>query len=167
LAPGAAQRLGLGAAELRAASGQLVAASISGYGTGGPMEQRKAYDMLIQAQAGLISITGTPETPVKTGIPTADIAAGMYCAQAVLAALLRRQHAGEGATIEVSMLEATVEWMGYALYTQMHTGTQPPRMGLSHSSIAPYDAFPTRDGQILIGVQNDNGWRPDVPGGPG
>jgi itaconate CoA-transferase len=158
LAPGAAQRLGLDPAELRAGSPRLVAASISGYGTGGPMEQRKAYDMLIQAQAGLISITGTPETAVKTGIPTADIASGMYCAQAVLAALLRRDRTGEGATIEVSMLEATVEWMGYGLYTQMYTGVQPPRMGLSHSSIAPYDSFPTRDGQGLIGVQNDSGW---------
>jgi crotonobetainyl-CoA:carnitine CoA-transferase CaiB-like acyl-CoA transferase len=158
LAPGAAQRLGLDPAELRAGSQRLVAASISGYGNGGPMEQRKAYDMLIQAQAGLISITGTPETAVKTGIPTADIASGMYCAQAILAALLRRDRTGEGATIEVSMLEATVEWMGYALYTQMYTGIQPPRMGLSHNSIAPYDSFPTRDGQVLIGVQNDSGW---------
>ena len=112
-------------------------ASLSGFGLGGPMEQRKAYDMLIQAEAGLIAITGTPETPVKTGIPTADIASGMYCSQAILAALLRRWRTGEGATIEVSMLEATAEWMGYALYTQMHTGRQPPRMGLSHSSIAP------------------------------
>ena len=159
LAPGAAERLGLGAGELRSSRPQLVVASLSGFGLGGPMEQRKAYDMLIQAEAGLIAVTGTPETPVKTGIPTADIASGMYCSQAILAALLRRWRTGEGATIEVSMLEATVEWMGYALYTQMHTGRQPARMGLSHSSIAPYDAFPTRDGQILIGVQNDSGWR--------
>jgi len=159
LAPGAAERLGLGAGELRSARPELVVVSLSGYGTGGPMEQRKAYDMLVQAEAGLISITGTPDAPAKTGIPTADIAAGMYCAQAVLAALLRRACTGEGATVEVSMLEATVEWMGHALYTQMHTGSQPPRMGLSHSSIAPYDAFPTRDGQVLIGVQNDSGWR--------
>jgi itaconate CoA-transferase len=159
LAPGAAERLGLGARELRSGHPELVAVSMSGFGAGGPMEQRKAYDMLIQAEAGLIAVTGTPETPVKTGIPTADIASGMYCSQAILAALLRRWRTGEGATIEVSMLEATVEWMGYALYTQMHTGRQPPRMGLSHSSIAPYDAFPTRDGQILIGVQNDSGWR--------
>ena len=159
LAPGAAGRLGLGAAELRSARPELVVANLSGFGLGGPMEQRKAYDMLIQAEAGLISITGTPETPVKTGIPTADIASGMYCSQAILAALLRRWRTGEGATIDVSMLEATVEWMGYALYTQMHTGWQPPRMGLSHSSIAPYDAYPTRDGQLLIGVQNDSGWR--------
>jgi crotonobetainyl-CoA:carnitine CoA-transferase CaiB-like acyl-CoA transferase len=170
LAPGAAERLGLGAGELRSGRPQLVVASLSGFGRGGPMEQRKAYDMLIQAEAGLIAITGTAQTPVKTGIPTADIASGMYCSQAILAALLRRWRTGEGATIEVSMLEATVEWMGYALNTQLHTGRQPPRMGLSHSSIAPYDAFPTRDGQILIGVQNDSGWRTlvtavlDVPG---
>jgi crotonobetainyl-CoA:carnitine CoA-transferase CaiB-like acyl-CoA transferase len=115
--------------------------------------------MLIQAEAGLISITGTPDTPVKTGIPTSDIAAGMYASQAVLAALLRRFRTGEGATIDVAMLDATVEWMGYALYTQMHTGVQPPRMGVSHSSIAPYDAYPTSDGEVLVGVQNDRGWR--------
>ncbi|MGY6653556.1 CaiB/BaiF CoA transferase family protein [Amycolatopsis sp. TRM77291] len=157
LAPGAAERLGFG--DLRAAHPELVVVNLSGFGSGGPMEQRKAYDMLIQAEAGLIAITGTPEAPAKTGIPTADIASGMYCAQAVLAALLRRWRTGEGATIEVSMLEATVEWMGYALNTRMYAGTEPERMGLSHSSIAPYDAFPTRDGQMLIGVQNDTGWR--------
>ncbi|MBS2937956.1 CoA transferase [Nocardioides sp. J2M5] len=159
LAPGAAARLGLGAEELRAERPALVVASLSGYGSGGPLEERKAYDMLIQAEAGLISITGTPEDPVKTGIPTADIASGMYLSQAVVAALLRRYRTGDGATIEVSMLEATVEWMGHALYTQMHTGSQPARMGVSHSAIAPYDAFPTSDGEILIGVQNDSGWR--------
>jgi crotonobetainyl-CoA:carnitine CoA-transferase CaiB-like acyl-CoA transferase len=159
LAPGAAERLGLGAEDLRSEHPELVVVNLSGFGSGGPMEQRKAYDMLIQAEAGLISITGTTETAVKTGIPTADIAAGVYCSQAILAALLRRWRFGEGATIDVSMLEATVEWMGHALYTQMYTGEQPPRMGLSHSSIAPYDAYPTSDGQVLIGVQNDQGWR--------
>lgn len=159
LGPGAATRLGLGAEELRAEKPELVVANLSGYGAGGPLEERKAYDMLIQAEAGLISITGTPEHPVKTGIPTADIASGMYLSQAVVAALLRRYRSGEGATIEVSMLEATVEWMGHALYTQMHTGKQPARMGVSHSAIAPYDTFPTSDGEILIGVQNDSGWR--------
>ncbi len=159
LAPGAAGRLGLGAEELRAERPDLVVANLSGYGAGGPLEKRKAYDMLIQAEAGLISITGTPEDPVKTGIPTADIASGMYLSQAVVAALLRRFRTGDGATIDVSMLEATVEWMGHALYTQMHTGSQPARMGVSHSAIAPYDRFPTSDGEILIGVQNDSGWR--------
>ncbi len=159
LAPGAADRLGLGADELRSQRPELVTVGISGFGVGGQFEQRKAYDMLIQAEAGLISITGTPDQPAKTGIPTADIASGMYAAQAVLAALLRRLRTGEGATIDVSMLDATVEWMGHALYTQMYTGAPPPRMGLSHTSIAPYDAYPTSDGQMLIGVQNDTGWR--------
>jgi itaconate CoA-transferase len=158
LAPGAAARLGLGE-ELREGRPELVLVNLSGYGAGGPMEQRKAYDMLIQAEAGLISVTGTPEIPVKTGIPTADIAAGMYCAQGVLAALLRRWRTGEGATLEVSMFESTVEWLGHALYTQMYTGHQPPRMGLSHSAIAPYDAYPTMDGEVLIGVQSDSAWR--------
>ncbi|MDI9896444.1 CaiB/BaiF CoA-transferase family protein [Rhodococcus sp. IEGM 1381] len=159
LAPGAAERLGFGAGELRTANPQLVVVNMSGFGRGGPMQDRKSYDMLIQAESGLISITGTPDEPAKTGIPTADIATGMYCAQSVLAALLRRGRTGEGATIDVSMLDSTVEWMGHAMYTQMYTGTQPQRMGVSHSSIAPYDAYPTLDGQILIGVQNDRGWR--------
>lgn len=159
LAPGSAERLGFGAEQLRAEHPELIVVNLSGFGTGGPMEQRKAYDMLIQAESGLISITGTPETAVKTGIPTADIASGMYCAQSILAALLRRGRTGEGSVIDVSMLEATVEWMGHSMYTQMYTGKQPPRMGLSHTSIAPYDAYPTRDGQVLIGVQSDNGWR--------
>jgi crotonobetainyl-CoA:carnitine CoA-transferase CaiB-like acyl-CoA transferase len=159
LAPGAAERLGLGADELRAAHPGLVVANMSGFGRGGPMETRKSYDMLIQAEAGLVSITGTPESPAKTGIPTADIASGMYCAQAILAALLRRGRTGEGAVVDIAMLDSTVEWMGHALYTQMYTGTQPPRMGVSHVSIAPYDSYPTADGEILIGVQNDSGWR--------
>lgn len=159
LAPGAAGRLGLGDEELRALRPELVVANLSGYGAGGPMEQRKAYDMLIQAEAGLISITGTPQTPVKTGIPTSDIAAGMYTSQAIVAALLRRWRTGEGASIDVSMFESTVEWLGHALYTQMYTGSQPPRMGLSHTSIAPYDAYPTLDGEVLIGVQTDAAWR--------
>ncbi len=169
LAPGVAQRLGMGSETLRALNAKLIVVELTGYGTGGPLEQRKAYDMLIQAESGLISITGTPETAVKTGIPTADIAAGMYACQGVLAALIRRLRTGEGATIDVSMLEATVEWIGYGLYTAMFTGRNQPRMGLGHASIAPYEAFPTNDGQVLIGVQNDNGWRTlmaDVFGAP-
>jgi len=170
LAPGAAERLGFGADELRSTRDDLVVVNMSGFGRGGPLEQRKAYDLLIQAEAGLVSITGTPEEAVKTGIPTSDIAAGTYASQAVLAALLRRCRTGEGATVDVSMLDATVEWMGHALYTQMHTGAQPSRMGLSHSSIAPYDAYPAVDGDVLIGVQNDRGWRAlvtEVFGEPG
>lgn len=159
LAPGAAARLGLGATELRAVRPDLVVAELSGYGAGGPWEDRKAYDMLVQAEAGLISVTGTPDEPVKTGVPTSDLASGLHLSHAVVAALLRRFRSGEGATIEVSMLEATVEWMGHALHTQMHTGQQPPRMGVSHTAIAPYDRYPASDGEILIGVQSDSGWR--------
>jgi itaconate CoA-transferase len=159
LAPGAAARLGLDAHTLRAANDNLIVVDLSGYGEGGPWSNRKAYDMLIQAEAGLISITGTPERAVKTGIPAADIAAGMYCTQAVLAALLRRERTGLGATVDVTMLEATAEWMGHPMYVQMYAGRQLPRMGMSHAAIAPYDAYPTADGQILIGIQNDRGWR--------
>jgi itaconate CoA-transferase len=159
LAPGAAERLGLGADDLRKTHQSLIVVNLSGYGTGGPMEHRKAFDMLVQAQAGLISVTGTTEHAVKTGIPTADIAAGMYCTQAVLAALLRQARSGEGATVDVTMFEATAEWMGHPMYVQMYAGRQIPRMGLSHAAIAPYDAYPTNDGQVLIGIQNDSGWR--------
>lgn len=175
LAPGAAERLGLGAAALRARNPRLVVVNLSGYGSGGPFEHRKAYDMLVQAEAGLISITGTTHDAVKTGIPTADIASGMYCSQAVLAALLRRERTGDGASIDVSMFEATAEWMGHPMYVQMYADRQLPRMGLSHAAIAPYDSYPTADGEVLIGIQNDRGWRtlvtevfgrPDLAGDP-
>jgi crotonobetainyl-CoA:carnitine CoA-transferase CaiB-like acyl-CoA transferase len=159
LAPGAAARLGLDADTLRQEKPALVVVNLSGYGAGGDMEGRKAYDMLVQAEAGLVSITGTAEKAVKTGIPTADIASGMYCTQAVLAALLRRERTGAGATIEVTMFEATAEWMGHPMYVQLYANRQVPRMGLSHAAIAPYDAYPTLDGQVLIGIQSDNGWR--------
>lgn len=158
LAPGAAERLGLGADQLRATHPHLVVVNMSGYGSGGPRAQRKAYDMLVQAESGLISITGTPETATKTGIPTADIAAGLYATTSVLSALLRRERTGAGAVVDVSMFDACVEWLGHPMYVQMYAGRQLPRMGLSHAAIAPYDAYPTRDGQVLIGVQNDRGW---------
>lgn len=158
LSPGAMDRLGLGAAELRRRRDDLVVVVISGYGDAGPYRDRKAYDMLIQAESGLCSVTGTPETATKTGVPVSDIATGMYALSAVQAALLRRERTGAGATIEVSMFEATAEWMGHPMYIRMYAGRQVERMGLSHASICPYDAFPTRDGQIMIGVQNDRGW---------
>ncbi|RRO16933.1 CoA transferase [Saccharopolyspora rhizosphaerae] len=158
-APGAAERLGLGAEELAARHSRLVVAGISGYGTDGPLRDRKAYDMLIQAEAGLISVTGTPETPTKTGVPSADIAAGLYTAQAVVAALFRRERTGKGGVVDISMFDATVEWLGHPMYMRMYGGRQIPRMGLSHAAIAPYDSYPTSDGEILIGVQNDRGWR--------
>lgn len=158
-APGAVDRLALGADVLLERHPRLIVAGISGYGLSGPLRERKAYDMLIQAEAGLVSVNGTPDSAAKTGIPTADIAAGMYVAQGVVAALFRRERTGRGGILDVSMFDATVEWLGHPLYMQLYGGRQVPRMGLSHAAIAPYDAFPTLDGEILIGVQNDRGWR--------
>lgn len=158
-APGAVERLGLDADTLRADHPELIVVNISGYGTAGPRQSRKAYDMLIQAESGMVSVTGTPDTATKTGIPSADIAAGLYASMSVLSALFRRERTGEGATVDVSMFDSAVEWMGHPLYLQMYGDTQAPRMGLSHAAIAPYDSYPTRDGNILIGVQNDRGWR--------
>ncbi|GLB63930.1 CoA transferase [Dietzia sp. NCCP-2495] len=175
LAPGSMGRLGLGAEAIRARREDLVVVTISGFGDGGPYTHRKAYDMLVQAESGLCSITGTPETATKTGVPASDIGTGMYALSAVQAALLRRERTGVGATIEVSMFEATAEWMGHPMYIRMYDDRQVDRMGLSHASICPYDAFPTRDGQVLIGVQNDRGWaalvrdvlgRPDLVADP-
>lgn len=157
-APGVVARLGLDGATLRAADPRLVVVNISGYGTAGPRKDRKAYDMLVQAESGMVAVTGTPDTPTKTGVPSADIAAGCYSAMSVLGALFRRERTGEGAEIDVSMFDAAVEWMGHPLMMQLYGGRQIPRMGLSHAAIAPYDAYPTSDGQVLIGVQNDRGW---------
>lgn len=159
LAPGAAGRLGCSAASLRASRPELVVVDMSGYGSSGPFRDRKAYDMLVQAESGLISVTGTEEHPAKTGVPSADIAAGLYTFSAVLSALFRRLRTGEGASIEVSMFDSLVEWLGHPMYMAMYTNTPVPRMGLSHAAIAPYDAYPTKDGEILIGIQNDRGWR--------
>jgi crotonobetainyl-CoA:carnitine CoA-transferase CaiB-like acyl-CoA transferase len=159
LAPGAAARLGLAASELRATRPRLVTVDMSGYGTGGPYATKKAYDMLVQSEAGLIAMTGTPESPAKTGVAAADIAAGLYAFSGVLAALLRRTQTGEGGHVDVSMFDAVVEWMGYPLYTTMYTGEAPPRSGLGHAAIVPYDGYPTLSGgRLLIGVQNDRQW---------
>ncbi|MBB3052930.1 formyl-CoA transferase [Prauserella isguenensis] len=159
LAPGAAARLGLGSDTLRGRDPRLVTVDLSGYGDRGPHADRKAYDMLVQAESGLVSITGTPEQATKTGIPTSDIAAGMYVLTAVLSALLRRERTGVGASLDVSMFDATAEWLGHPMYVAMYAGRQLPRLGLSHAAIAPYDAYPTSDGRVLIGVQNDRGWQ--------
>ncbi len=159
LAPGAAARLGLAADLLRADRPELVVVDLSGYGSNGPYRDRKAYDMLVQAEAGLISVTGTEEHPAKTGIPSADIAAGLHASHAVLAAFVRRGQTGAGASITVSMFDALVEWMGHPLYTAMYAGRSVGRNGLAHPAIAPYDGYPTADGQVLIGVQNDRQWQ--------
>ncbi|MGO0575514.1 CaiB/BaiF CoA transferase family protein [Ornithinimicrobium panacihumi] len=159
LAPGAAERLGLGAEALRAVNPRLIHVSISGYGTGGPYTQKKAYDLLVQCEAGLVSITGTPDQPSKVGISVADIAAGMYAYSGVLTALIQRGRTGEGATLEVSMLEALGEWMGFPLNYAVHGGTPPPRSGASHASIAPYGPFRCGDGnQVFLGIQNEREW---------
>ncbi|NYE39980.1 CaiB/BaiF CoA transferase family protein [Streptomyces fulvorobeus] len=160
LAQGAGARLGLDAATLCAGHPRLVAVDISGYGAGGPYAHKRAYDMLVQCEAGLVSVTGTPGQPVKAGIPAADIAAAMYAFSGVLAALLRRATTGRGGPVEVSMLDALTEWMGHPLHHGMHGGEPPARTGLAHSVIAPYDAYATVDGEdVLLSVQNDREWR--------
>ncbi len=160
LAQGAAARLGLDAATLCAAHPWLIAVDVSGYGAEGPYAHRRAYDMLVQCEAGLVSVTGTPEQPVKSGIPAADIAAGMYAFSGVLAALVRRGTTGRGGPVEVSLLDSLSEWMGHPLHHGMHGGTPPARTGLAHAVIAPYDAYPTADGgMVLLSVQNDREWR--------
>jgi crotonobetainyl-CoA:carnitine CoA-transferase CaiB-like acyl-CoA transferase len=159
LAPGAAERLGLGAADLRAKHPGLIHVSISGYGTGGPYTSKKAYDLLVQCEAGLVSITGTNDEPSKVGISVADIAAGMYAYTGVLTALLRKGRTGEGATVEISMLEALGEWMGHPMYYSWYGGKPPARNGASHAAIAPYGPFPCAGGeQVFLGVQNQREW---------
>jgi crotonobetainyl-CoA:carnitine CoA-transferase CaiB-like acyl-CoA transferase len=132
---------------------------MSGYGSTGPYRDKRAYDLLVQSEAGLVSLTGTPEHPVKAGIPVADIAAGMYALTNILGALMHRERFGGGAVIEVTMFDALVEWMGHPIHVTDHTGAQPPRVGLSHPVIAPYDAYPTADGhEVVLGIQNDREW---------
>jgi itaconate CoA-transferase len=159
LAPGATARLGLDAATLRAAQPSLIVCDISGYGLDGPYRDRKAYDLLIQGEAGLISVTGTPDAPSKTGNSMADIAAGMYAYSAILAAIIQRGKTGEGSHIDVSMLESLVEWMGYPLYYSMDGAAPPVRAGASHASIQPYGPYQTGDGgAVILGVQNQREW---------
>lgn len=159
LAPGATERLGIGATTLRRTHPSLITCDISGYGSTGPYRDKKAYDLLVQCEAGLVSITGTPETPSKAGISIADICAGMYAYSGILTALLERQKTGRGANLEVSMLEALGEWMGYADYYQRYSGKAPARTGASHATIAPYGPFATAGGEtVLFGLQNEFEW---------
>ncbi|MEP6762871.1 MAG: CaiB/BaiF CoA-transferase family protein, partial [Gemmatimonadaceae bacterium] len=138
LAPGAMERLGFSSATLRARHPRLIICEISGYGSSGPYRDRKAYDLLIQSEAGLLSVTGTPESPAKAGISVADIAAGMYAYSAILTALVRRSTTGDGAAIEVSMLDALGEWMSHPFYATTYGGSPLPRSGARHATIAPY-----------------------------
>lgn len=159
LAPGAMARLGFDAASLRAAHPRLVVCEISGYGSTGPYRDKKAYDLLVQSEAGLVSITGTPDTPSKVGISIADIAAGMYAFSSILAALLRRSATGSGAALDISMFDALAEWMGYPAYFAMYTGVPPQRSGAAHPAIAPYGPYAAGDGKmVFIGLQNEREW---------
>ena len=156
LAPGAVDRLGLGAEAVRKKHPRLVWCGISGYGPAGPYASKKAYDLLVQCEAGLLSVTGSAESPAKAGIPAADIAAGMYAFTSILAALLRRARSGEGATIDVTMLEALGEWMGFPALFAAYGGAAPPRSGAHHATIVPYGPFKTGDGQtVFLSVQNE------------
>jgi crotonobetainyl-CoA:carnitine CoA-transferase CaiB-like acyl-CoA transferase len=159
LSPGASRRLGLDAETLRARRPELIVCEINGYGADGPYAGRRAYDMLVQGETGLISITGAGEHRAKSGVPVGDISGGITAANAVLAALVKRGVTGEGASLEVSLLAALAEWMGYPLTFTEATGEQQPRSGISHPAVAPYDAYPTVDGpDVLISVQNDTEW---------
>lgn len=158
LAPGAVERLGLDPASLRLAYPRLVTCSISGYGEDGPYDGRKAYDLLVQAEAGFLSVTGTRDQVAKAGISIADIASGVTASNAILAALLHRERTGTGDHIEVSMLEAMAEWMGYPMYFALDGAEPPPRAGAGHATIYPYGPYATADGEILFGLQNDREW---------
>lgn len=156
LAPGAVERLGLGSAALRSRYPRLIWCGISGYGPTGPYARKKAYDLLVQCEAGLLSVTGTPEEPAKAGIPVADIAAGMYAYSSILAALLRRARSGEGATLDITMFEALGEWMGFPAYFTAYGGSAPPRSGAHHATIVPYGPFQAGDGgTVFLSVQNE------------
>ena len=163
LAPGAAERLGLGYDRLAAAKPALIVCGISGYGDDpahpGPYRDKKAYDLLIQGEAGLVSVSGTEAEPCKSGASMADIAAGMYAYSSVLAALLQRGRSGRGQRIDISMLEALVEWTSYPLYYAFDGAPPPPRTGASHATIFPYGPFPAGDGaSVLLGLQNEREW---------
>ncbi|WP_022884403.1 CaiB/BaiF CoA transferase family protein [Glaciibacter superstes] len=159
LAPGAVSRLGLGETDLRAENSKLIHVSISGYGPGGPMEHKKAYDLLIQCEAGLLSVTGSPESAAKVGISIADIAAGMYAYTGILTSLINRARTGNGDALEISMLEALGEWMEQPeLYARYRDHGQQPRSGAQHATIAPYGPFDTVDGVVFFGIQNEREW---------
>lgn len=160
LAPGAAARMGLSYEALKAYNPKLIVCDISGYGADGPYRDKKAYDLLIQSEAGFLSVTGTPDTPSKSGISVADIAAGMYAYTNILSALLLRGKTGSGSHIDVSMLEAMGEWMGYPLYYAYDGAPPPPRTGASHASIYPYGPFQAGDGKtVMLGLQNEREWK--------
>jgi itaconate CoA-transferase len=160
LAPGALDRLGFGRQSLQAANPRLIQCHISGFGPDGPMRDRKAYDLLMQAETGLASVTGTPEGPARVGVSVCDIATGMYAHAAILGSLIRRGRTGVGEILDVSLFDAMADWMTVPLLQAEGTGRVPPRVGLHHVSIAPYGAYACADGsEVLIAIQNEREWR--------
>ena len=159
LAPGAAKRLGLGAETLHPKHPRLIVCDISGYGDSGPYAHKKAYDLLVQSEAGVVSVTGTEESPSKVGISITDIGTGLHAYAAILAALYDREHTGKGRRIEVTMFEAMVEWMGHPLYYTHFGGNAPKRSGPDHATIVPYGRFRAGDGKhVMFGIQNEREW---------
>lgn len=159
LGPGAAARLGLGYEALSDTYPHLIVADISGYGDDGPFTEKKAYDLLVQAESGLLSVTGTTATPSRCGVSVADVASGMYAYSGILLALIQRGRTGEGTRVDVSMLEALAEWMSQPFYFARYGGTPPGRTGASHPTIAPYGPHRAGDGRdVLLGIQNEREW---------
>ena len=159
LAPGAAERLGVGSAALRARYPRLIVCSVSGYGTTGPYASKKAYDLLVQGEVGLVSLTGPEDTPSRVGVSVADISAGMYAYSAVLTALLARRDTGEGTVLDVSLFDSLSEWMGFPMYHTAYSGRSLPRSGPNHASIAPYGPFGSMDRRhVILAVQNAREW---------
>ncbi|GAA0603970.1 CaiB/BaiF CoA-transferase family protein [Sporichthya brevicatena] len=176
LAPGGAAKLGLSAAQLVERYPSLIACDVSGYGEGGPYGERRAYDLVVQAESASIATTGWADRPAKPGIPIADLSAGIYAFSSILAALYQRERTGEGRAISVSLFDAISEWMGYSIYFTQGSGRRHVPNGVSHPSLSPYEAFPTVDGrQVVVAVQNDREWsrlatqvlgRPDLVADP-
>jgi crotonobetainyl-CoA:carnitine CoA-transferase CaiB-like acyl-CoA transferase len=158
LGPGAAGRLGLAADDLLARHPRLICGTVSGYGADGPYAGKKAYDLLVQCETGVLSVTGTPDEPCKTGISVADIAAGMYAYSAVLTALYERERTGRGSSFEVSLFDALGEWMTQPYYYTVYGGTDPVRTGARHASISPYGPYVAKGGRVFLGLQNDREW---------
>jgi itaconate CoA-transferase len=176
LAPGAAGRLGLDADDLRRRYPRLIVCGISGYGLAGPYRDKKAFDLLVQCETGLVSLTGTPEQPARAGVSIADIATAMYAYSGILAALYERERTGAGSAFDVAMFDALGEWLGQPMYAALYAGTQLPRNGARHPSMAPYGNYHTGDGaEVFLSVQTDRDWtalcervlhRPDLVGDP-
>jgi len=160
LAPGAVERLGFRTTELRQKYPRLIVCDLSGYGSSGPYRDKKAYDLMIQAEAGLIFITGTEQTPSKVGVSIADIACGMYAYSGILTALLVRSRTGEGVALETSLFDSLAEWMSYATYYTLYGGVAPARTGASHATIAPYGPVLSADNKVVyLGLQNEREWK--------